>query len=423
MPCTVAIVGLGTAGAATAALCARRGLKVIGLERGPLGSAGARWVNTVPEWAFHQAGLAPPEAPELRDQWERVYLVAGWGPARVALRGALAVDMRYLVERLQSIAEDAGAELHPGVAVHRFDGAGLETSNGRVEADIYVDASGLAGARLLDQPRVPAVDLCVAAQQVRELRDRDAARTFFLRHRARQGDTLVFTGIAGGYSIVEVRFDDEQVALLTGSIPALGYPSASVLLERFVAEHSWIGGAVFGGSRPIPLRRALPRVGRDRVAAIGDAAFQLYSAHGSGIGQQLVAARVLADALARGRGAEGYNREWQRGWGGAVASADLVRRFAQRFSVGEVARMMERRVLGEEVMQQALFQQPPHLSARSALRSARGLARLPRVARYLAPLLARMRLVQLHYRRYPVRPDRIHGWTRRLEIYSGIPEA
>ncbi|MBW1879655.1 MAG: hypothetical protein JRJ84_14935, partial [Deltaproteobacteria bacterium] len=138
MPRTVAIVGLGTAGAAVAALCARRGLQVIGLERGPLGSAGARWVNAVPEWAFHHAGLAPSEPPELRDRWERVYLVAGWGPARVPLRGALAVDMRYLVERLQSLAEDAGADLRPGVAVHRFDGAGLETSNGRIEADVFV---------------------------------------------------------------------------------------------------------------------------------------------------------------------------------------------------------------------------------------------------------------------------------------------
>ncbi|MBW2257025.1 MAG: hypothetical protein JRI25_20865 [Deltaproteobacteria bacterium] len=290
MPRTVAIVGLGTAGAAVAALCARRGLQVIGLERGPLGSAGARWVNAVPEWAFHHAGLAPSEPPELRDRWERVYLVAGWGPARVPLRGALAVDMRYLVERLQSLAEDAGADLRPGVAVHRFDGAGLETSNGRIEADVFVDASGLNGARLLDQPRVPAVDLCVATQQVRHLLDRDAARAFFHRQRARQGDTLVFAGVAGGYSIVEVRFDDEQVAVLTGSIPALGHPSGSALLEQFVAKHSWIGPPVFGGTRAIPLRRALPKVGGDRVAAIGDAAFQLYSAHGSGIAQQLVAA-------------------------------------------------------------------------------------------------------------------------------------
>jgi flavin-dependent dehydrogenase len=335
----------------------------------------------------------------------------------------LAVDMRYLVERLQTLAEDAGAELHPGVAVNRFDGAGLETNNGRIEADVYVDASGLDGARLLDQPRVPAVDVCVAAQQVRHLLDRDAARAFFLRHRARQGDTLVFAGIAGGYSIVEVRFDEEQVALLTGSIPALGHPSGPELLEGFAAEHSWIGPAVFGGARTIPLRRALVQVGRGRVAAIGDAAFQLYSAHGSGIAQQFVAARALADALADGRGTEGYNLDWERNFGGLVASADLFRRFTQRFTVDQMRRMMERRVLGEEVVQQALLQRSPQLSARSALRSARGLVRLPRVARRLAALLARMQLVRLHYRRYPARPQKLRGWTRRLELYSGVPEA
>jgi len=86
-------------------------------------------------------------------------------------------------------------------------------------------------------------------------------------------------------------------------------------------------------------------------------------------------------------------------------------------------RMLERRVLGEEVMQQALLQKPPHLSMRGALRSVRGLVRLPGVARHLAPLLPRLRLVQLHYRRYPARPERLRGWTRRLELYSGVPEA
>ena len=54
------IVGLGTAGAAAAALCAERGLRVVGLERRSLDASGARWVNGVPRWIFEHCGLASP---------------------------------------------------------------------------------------------------------------------------------------------------------------------------------------------------------------------------------------------------------------------------------------------------------------------------------------------------------------------------
>ena len=45
---------------------------------------------------------------------------------------------------------------------------------------------------------------------------------------------MLFTGVAGGYSIVNVRRYGDRVYLLTGSIPADGQPSGKQLLDRFV---------------------------------------------------------------------------------------------------------------------------------------------------------------------------------------------
>ncbi len=420
---TVAIVGLGTAGAAAAAFCAERGLRVVGLERGPLGDAGARWVNGVPEWAFEVAGLPLPEPPERRGGLGRVHLLAGWGPERVRLRGVLEVDMRHLVTRLQERALAHGATLHGGVRVLGRDGQRLETSDGVVEADVIVDAAGLTGPRLLGQPDVAPGDLCAAAQEVRVLADPEAARAFFASKGAGLDEVLIFSGVAGGYSILNVHTDGHHVSLLTGSIPADGHRSGRALLDGFcAANRSWIGAPVFGGQRAIPLRRPLPVIGHDGVALLGDSACQVYAAHGSGVAQQLAAARVLSDALATGQGVNGYNVAWQRGYGGVLAGSDLFRRFSQRIPLGDLRALMARGVLTEPMMRDALLQRSPRPPLRDVARSVRAMGGLPRLSGGLVATLARMGAVQAHYRRYPSHPAHLSGWVRRLEQLSGVAE-
>ena len=58
------------------------------------------------------------------------------------------------------------------------DGIECQTTAGGVRARYIVDASGLAGARLLDQPRIQPADICTAAQEVREIDDPEGALDF-----------------------------------------------------------------------------------------------------------------------------------------------------------------------------------------------------------------------------------------------------
>jgi flavin-dependent dehydrogenase len=415
MQADLAIVGAGTAGAAVAAFGARAGLDVVCFERRALGDAGARWVNGVPAWCFETAGLSLPAGDELRAQGHAFHLVSGWGPRRLTLtdHGVLEVDMRRLVERLQTLARNAGARYVERVRVEGLDGRELRTSAGLVRARWVVDASGLAGARLLDQPRLGPGNLCAAAQQVRRVVDARRAEVFFVERGATPGQTLCFTGIAGGYSIVNVRLDGEQVSLLTGSIPGDGHPSGIELLERFVREQAWIGEALFGGARAVPLDRPLDRLASERVALIGDAARQVFSAHGSGIGAGLVAARLLVDALVREQSLHAYARDWQRRYGGLFAAYDAFRRFSQRLAPGDVERLMKSGLLDEELARAGLEQRWPALGAKDLLSRLRGAACAPGLAARMAPVLAEMIAVLAAYARYPDQPERVAVWSRR----------
>jgi len=330
--------------------------------------------------------------------------------------GVLDVDMRLLVARLHDLGRRHGAALAGDTAVHGIDKGRLVTSRGTIAAGVIVDASGLTGARLLDQPRVPPDQLCAAAQEVHALADPAGAGAFFAAHGAAAGEVLCFAGIAGGFSVLNVRCDSNQVSLLTGSIPALGHPSGKAIIERFVAEQPWIGARLFGGARAIPLRRSFDRLaGADgRVALLGDAAGQVFPAHASGIGAGLVAARLLADAIADGRGTLGYALAWQRQFGGLFASYDLFRRFSTTLTVGDLSRMMDLGLLDALLLRHGLEQTQARLPLAAVPGKLSALARAPRLAARLGAVVARMLVVRALYARYPAEPAHLPAWSQRV---------
>ena len=417
----VVVLGLGTAGAAAAALCAARGLTVLGLDARPLDQAGARWVNGVPRWAFEAAGLPAPAEPELRGEGHRFHIVAGWGPERVTVQdhGVMEVDMRHLVARLQGLARDAGADLRGGVRARGREGDVLQTDDGPIAARVIVDASGLAGPNLLGRPRPVAAELCVAAQEVRAVRDAQAAAAFLAAHGVAEGETLCFTGVEGGYSIVNVRVEGDEVGVLTGSIPALGFPSGRALLDRFLEDQPWVGDRVFGGARAIPLSAPATRLAAGNVALLGDAASQVFAMHGSGIAAGMLAARLLADTLADGGTPDDYNWKWQRQWGGLLAGAQDFARFSRDLTTDDVRTLIRSGLMNEAMVRDGLAQRPPSLDPRTLPTLALGLARAPRLGARVLPVAARMEALRALYAAYPRDPARVPAWERWLGRVRG----
>jgi flavin-dependent dehydrogenase len=417
----VVVVGAGSSGAAAAALLAERGMRVICVERRPLDRAGASWVNGVPRAAFAEAGIALPGADESDGRPAPFHVVASTGRAHVPAHDVIDVDMRKLVARLQARAVAAGADLRGEVSVHGRDGHRLATSAGALEARWIVDASGLTGARLLGQPRVARNDLCAAAQEVRVIRDLDAASAFFDHHRVRPGEVLGLVGVAGGYSVLNVRLrHDGLLGILTGSIPSLGFPSGKAILDAFVAQHAWVGARVFGGNGPISLRRAHDRLADDCVALLGDAGCQVFPAHGSGVGAGLVAARLLADTLAAGGTPRDYEVAWQRRHGGLFAFFDVFRRWNQSVDDATLSRVMHLGLLDAETLRAGIDQVLPRPSLRTLAAKARALAREPALAKALATTAARGVAVRALYARYPRQAAAVPAWARSVDWVLGV---
>ncbi|MBA2664183.1 MAG: FAD-binding protein [Bradymonadaceae bacterium] len=425
MRADVVVVGAGSAGSAAALLCARRGLSVLCLDRRPIEQAGARWVNGVPGWMFDWAGIGRPGVPELLSAGEPFHMFAGWGPERLVVRehDVLEVDMRQLVSRLQGEGEAAGVRFLGEVQVYRFDGKWLHTSLGAIGARFVVDASGLVGAGLLGRPGIEREHLCVAAQEVRAIREPGAARDYFASHKVPIGDTACFTGVEGGFSVLNLKVHAGTVSILTGSIPALGHRSGRRMLDDFVREQPWVGERIFGGSLAIPLRRPFERIADGKVALLGDAACQVFSAHGSGVGAGLVAARLLADALATGKGTHGYALSWQRRWGGLLAAYDLFRRFSQTVSVDELAAMFDHGFVDMATALEGLEQRMPGVDPALIAGKLRAGMRNVAIAARLAPVVARMMLVRLLYRQFPARPELVPKWSRQVRRLFGESEA
>ncbi|MEZ4470848.1 MAG: FAD-dependent oxidoreductase [bacterium] len=439
----VVIVGAGVAGSAAARAFARAGRRVALVDARPFDDAGARWVNGVPDWMFDAAGVPRPEAPERRPAGPFVMLdAAGTRRQTVDPSPAQPIDMRLLGERLRADAFAAGAE---GLDAHRvvdlaLDGRGrprrltLDGPGGRrdLEAQLFVDAAGMKGVlrrrvpALADAcPKVPGADVCSAAQAVFHLRDAAAARRWLDAQGARPLETLSRTGVAGGYSIgnVMVDVDGDEVELLTGSVPAEGNRDGPHILSELLEDLPWIGERIFGGQGAIPIRRPYAHLTHPGLALLGDAACQVFPAHGSGIGIGLIAARLLADSTASAAdpGARAvvwrYGAQFHHQWGGLLAGYDLFRRLSQSLAPEETAALLASGLLTPTGTRAALAQRLPRVPLRDLPKLARGLTRTPRLGTRLLAVLGWMPAITAWAKRFPQVPDEAarDRWASRMD--------
>ena len=442
----VLVVGAGTAGLGAAVQLARRGRRVVVVEGRPLGQGGARWCNGVVPWQFTRAGFSQPVAPEARGTGGAIRVAGPDGSSFVVDHDPVVeTDMRLLNQRLLDEALELGVEVIDRVSTPQVElrhgrviGARIERDGGTalaVDASLVVDASGRAAVMRRQVPDLdrwcpdPRPDeLCSAAQTTCSIADRDGARRFLEQLGLRAGDTAMWLGFAGGFSALAIHVDAEleQVGVLTGTLGDGRWGSGRSILDLARRRHPWIGDPIFGGSGLIPLQAPYARFTSPGLALVGDAASQVFPAHGSGIGVGLIAGVVLAEAIDRTASAEPgdeatlwrYQSAFMRELGGTLAAYDHVRRLSTAVGSSGVATLVRTGLVDAESTAAGLVQDWVVPTPQDLARRAVVLARHPGLAAHAAPRLAAATAAPAWYQRYPIEVDTtaLRRWARLAAI-------
>ncbi|MBS1839006.1 MAG: FAD-dependent oxidoreductase [Actinobacteria bacterium] len=446
------VVGAGTAGLNAALQLARRGLIVTVIESRRLGAGGARWDNGVLAWQYTRAGIAAPGPDEVHHTSGRTHLYGPGDAGPVTFTGSTVhADMRRLNERLVASCRAEGVNfldratgLVPELVDRRVRTLALVAaepesavlSSRRLQASLFVDASGRRGvlrtqvASLAEWcPRVPRDLLCTASQHHFDMADRDGALRFLERHRATPGDTVTWVGLDGGFSAlaVGVRPELDGVSVLTGTIATGRWGTGRSILDRFLSTAPWIGAQHHGGDGLIPLRRPHARLGASGVALVGDAACQVFPAHGSGIGAGMMAGAILAEQV--GAHADpgsddalwAYQHAFHSELGGTLAAYDAFRRCNSAIGSDGVRRMFASGLFTPEMAGSGLAQRWHEPSLGQSVAAARAYARDVGLARQMVPWLLRCATAERMGAAPPAEQDlgALRRWDRRLARVVG----
>jgi flavin-dependent dehydrogenase len=435
------VVGAGTSGASAACHLARAGFSTALLDAGPFKNAGARWMNALPSWMFDLAGFEHPEPPELHAKDFPISMRDSKGNERlrIPINPIWELDMRALVKRLQGLARESGViffeRVHAGEFVCENERPTIlkairkspkgSTTKVEFRAKLFVDATGLAGVLRTAAPSLAKIcppasasDQCAAAHFVYRINDQGGARRYLEKMDCPSGASINYFSVDGGFStlMVNTNLEKKDVAILGGTTAEKGRKTGRVIVEDFVKANSWIGKALFGGQAMIPIRRPYDRFAAPGIALVGDAACQVFPAHGSGVGSGMIAGKMLADA-AKGQEDPGsleatwnYQATFMRKIGAVNAAYDVFRKAVQKMDSVEMDRMVSASLLLPGASRKTLDQKMPSFEMRDQLPLMRAVSREPLMVARFIPAAAKMQAVHALYKKYPLRPDERLLW-------------
>lgn len=452
MKVDVAVLGAGTSGANVAYQLAAQGSSVVLVERRALDEGGAQWHNGLLDWQVARAHLPLPAPPERVSDGGALHLFDPDGRRGVTVthNPVPSVDMARLGARLRRLGAEAGVEMWERASdleVEERDGrivaldlraapVGGAPVPLRLEAALFVDASGRRGALRRESsvlhrwcPPVRKDELCSASDSHLRIGDTDGAKRFLNRFGVEAGDAVNVVGTNGGFSTrsIKVAEDFEHVSVLVGCLADGRHGHAPAMLAAVRAQEPWIGEPVQSGTGVISLRRPYARLTAPGLALVGEAAGQVFPAHGSGIGVGLIAGRVLAEAVA---GADdpgdeavlwGYQARFQRELGGLLAAYDGLRRLSSALGGEGVRTMLRAGLVTERMTHSGLDQRWDAVPVAELPALASRLARHPRLAATMLPRLAGAQGAEAMGRRHPATIDEraLARWDRRVAWLVG----
>jgi len=440
----VIVVGAGTGGTMAAKEAARRGLKVLLIDRKPKEKIGDKVCgDAIGRHHFDNLGLSYPKGEELESVFEGIEVYSPDLETVFKIRGerleGFGVNRHHFGQRLLREALDAGAELmdntsviEPIVKDHFVRGVVVRSGGKKtsIEADIVIDASGVTG---VIRKRLPSdfdvekeilqEDLIVAYREIRELKrpieTPDYAKIYLTQTIAPGGYYWIFPKRGGNIVNVGIGVQSGQNA-----------PNPKKQLYEYVLNQKIFEGSkiVHGGGGAVPTRRPLDCLVANGVMFVGDAAFQVNPVHGGGIGPSMIAGKIAGETAVKAlenedvskEGLWNYNVKFMHEYGAKQASLDIFRWFLQKLSDEELNWGMRHRLITEQDILKANLGEDLRLNiTEKAIRFFRGIRRLAFLQK-LREVANVMKMVKQFYRNYPG-PEDFEKWRKEIrEIFSNF---
>lgn len=426
----VAIIGAGIAGCHLAQALACYGISTALIDQKPIDKAGPHWINAVPAWMFDASGLSQPQGEELFDRNDRFIIRAPNKKTRLVINdlGMLDVHMKLLGNRLkQGFREQKSAHVveasikHGNFSHDRLREITGETTEGKsiaIKAKLFVDASGLKATLRKNHPHAqrlwPTIhpkDTCTAAQVTFSIKDRHGAQTYLEKQHIHPGDVLSDVGFMGGYSLFRSQIDHNlnHISILCGVRAVPEYDSALSVVGKFVQKNPWIHQSFIDGRGVIPINGPYHQLIAPGLALLGDAACQVYSAHGSGIGIGLIAAKILANTIIEAHHANldigslpalaKYPRIFHQKYYKRLYFSEHFRKFSQDLDETQMIKLLGSGVLSDRLVQQTLMQMDPHVPPSAIQSFLTSAIRSPRIFASMIPVLTKAIGGGVHARR------------------------
>ncbi len=435
----VVIVGSGIAGSTAALFLAKKGFRVVVLERVSRDNLGWKPCgDAIGEHYFDELGLEPPRGDELE------YIVNGidiYSPTerhviRVKGKGYM-VNTPAFVKRLMSSAISHGAVLLDetialapiiengyvvGVKARR-KGEPLE-----LRAKMVIEASGNAAVIRRKLPRewpvaeeADPTEFNIAYREIRiteqEVRDPEYIRIYINQ-----------TIAPGGYWWLFPK-GERKINVGLGVMGGAGYPSPKEIFYRYLAGREDVKGEIIhAAGAPVPTRRPINSLVWNGIAVIGDAGYTVNPIHGGGKGSSMLAAYCVAEAFEKAYEKNNFsasslwnaNKCYIEKYGAKQASLDILRLFLQRMTNDEFEFIISKKLVSGDDLY--TISSEARVTSKIVLRILRAivagisrpglLAKLKKVSDY-------MEEIRSYYKRYPETPEGLDRWLSGLkEIYD-----
>ncbi len=325
-PYDVIVVGAGPAGGTAARYAARKGLKVLLVDKRKEVGVPVQCGEYVAD--NDEVRALFPAVGDLDDLMEVPYRVREvdtpviriWSPNgrryEVPFRG-FTVRRDKMDQGIVTQAVEEGAELMTETTVQGVHGDEVETNRGTFHAKVVIGSDGprstVAKSVGLEWPvSAPAMSATATGEFG------DATDMFF-------GNLA-----PGGYAWIIPKAGCANVGLGTWQH---FHGNLRHLFDRFVARRRLEAGKATGGF--VPVLGPPPRTVKDNVMLVGDAAGMVMATNGGGNNVAMIAGRIAgltaADHLLDGTPLDAYEARWRAAVGGPLAEGVRIKRIADRF--------------------------------------------------------------------------------------------